>query len=173
MKTGRIALSVLALISSLCVARLVAEERTVHDSGSPEYIVYTLPITASSTAVTNTHVYDWRVGNIIVNIPGGDMTNTITYKHVRVVTTNQYLGNVVSTNRFGEVETNYFGTVTNTITTKITNTMLSVTTTNLNSHQYQEIEDWPAYDYIIPRDELQFTFSPATNSFYLIINGIR
>lgn len=171
MKIGRILLTVLAL-GIIFGTPGFADERTVHD-GTDEYIVYTFTGVVSSTAITNDHNYDWRVGSILYYIPGGNMTNTFTYDHVRVLSTNQYLGDVVTTNVFGEVETNTYHTITNTVFTKITNRLFTAVTTNVNSHSYQEVADWIAYDYIIPSDELVFTFSPATNKPMLIINGIN
>lgn len=139
------------------------------DQTTDYYFTYVKQVDNGSWTYTNDFKYAWKLGDVAFTL-STPLTNEFKITHYRVWSTNQYSGDTVSTNVFGDVETNSFLSITNTSTWIVTNEIYSVTETNLTggAHIYSDLPEI----YILKNDRLLFEFTP-TNKFHFLLDAKR
>ena len=114
---------------------------------------------------TNHTAYPFKVTGMAFDMP---TAHTAVVQRIKTISSNQVVGNVVSTNDMGGVETNYYYTVTNVAKSYLTNTILTATSGGTAVYDYDDIKQV----YIDKGDILKWTLT-YTNAVKIIFDGQR
>ncbi len=114
---------------------------------------------------TNDNAYPFKITAMSFDMP---TANTATVQRIKVLTENQVVGWVVSTNDMGGVESNYYYTVTNVLTSYITNNIMTATNAGSIVYDAEHIKQI----YIDKGDILKWTLT-YTNATKILFDGDR
>jgi len=160
----------LAAAMAVCAGAVLGQDSD-WDSESDDLIRITKKVTGGSCVITNDYAIEWRLASVEY-FPDATVTNVATISRVRTLKSNQYQGNLVTTNFEGTlIETNYIWNVTNTVSVLLTNQLDSATTTNDTHVTLVEIEDFPANVFFNHGDKINLSFTDT--NLYVIITGLR
>ena len=155
-------LSFLVLAVGLFVLPVVAENGVA----GTEYGFTHKAYVTNSYVWTNDNAYPFKIVSLQCNTL--TIPNTTTVVRIRDSYTNQYVGNVCTTNILGYVHTNFDWTITNKAHTYLTNTLAAVTNAGSTIWGETDIEQ----QYILLKDVLIFTISDNAEKI-LIFDAIR